>query len=69
VPLAIGVGGTFDVWSGLVKRAPVMIQRTGTEWLYRLVVQPSRIRRVGSIFYFMFRVLERRLCGRGRPAS
>lgn len=69
VPLAIGVGGTFDVWSGLVKRAPVMVQRTGTEWLYRLVVQPSRIRRVGSIFYFMFRVLEQRLCGRRRPAS
>jgi len=69
VPLAIGVGGTFDVWSGLVKRAPVVVQRTGTEWLYRLIVQPSRIRRVGSIFFFMFRVLEQRLHGRRPPAS
>jgi N-acetylglucosaminyldiphosphoundecaprenol N-acetyl-beta-D-mannosaminyltransferase len=60
VPIAIGVGGTFDVWSGLVRRAPRFVQKTGTEWLYRLVVQPSRIRRVGSIFYFMFRVLAHR---------
>ena len=57
VPVAIGVGGTFDVWSGLVRRAPRLVQKTGTEWLYRLIVQPSRVRRVGSIFYFMFRVL------------
>ncbi len=57
IPVAIGVGGTFDVWSGSVRRAPRLVQKTGTEWLYRLVVQPSRVRRVGSIFYFMFRVL------------
>jgi N-acetylglucosaminyldiphosphoundecaprenol N-acetyl-beta-D-mannosaminyltransferase len=60
IPVAIGVGGTFDVWSGEVRRAPRFVQKTGTEWLYRLVVQPSRIRRVGSIFYFMFRVLTHR---------
>lgn len=60
IPVAIGVGGTFDVWSGEVRRAPRFVQRTGTEWLYRLVVQPSRVRRVGSIFYFMFRVLTHR---------
>ena len=60
IPVAIGVGGTFDVWSGEVRRAPRFVQKTGTEWLYRLVVQPSRIRRVGSIFYFMFRVLGHR---------
>ncbi|MHB8071285.1 MAG: WecB/TagA/CpsF family glycosyltransferase [Candidatus Cryosericum sp.] len=60
IPVAIGVGGTFDVWSGEVRRAPRLVQKTGTEWLYRLVVQPSRVRRVGSIFYFMFRVLAHR---------
>jgi N-acetylglucosaminyldiphosphoundecaprenol N-acetyl-beta-D-mannosaminyltransferase len=60
IPIAIGVGGTFDVWSGLVRRAPRFVQKTGTEWLYRLVVQPSRVRRVGSIFYFVFRVLGHR---------
>lgn len=60
IPVAIGVGGTFDVWSGVVRRAPRLVQKTGTEWLYRLVVQPSRITRVGSIFYFMVRVLASR---------
>jgi N-acetylglucosaminyldiphosphoundecaprenol N-acetyl-beta-D-mannosaminyltransferase len=60
IPIAVGVGGTFDVWSGVVRRAPRFIQRTGTEWLYRLIVQPSRITRVGSIFYFMVRVLASR---------
>ncbi|MHB8106504.1 MAG: WecB/TagA/CpsF family glycosyltransferase [Candidatus Cryosericum sp.] len=66
IPVAIGVGGTFDVWSGFVRRAPRLVQKTGTEWLYRLVVQPSRVRRVGSIFYFMFRVLGHR---RAEPRS
>lgn len=64
-PLAIGVGGTFDVWSGMVRRAPRFVQKTGTEWLYRLIVQPSRIARMGSIFYFMFQVLAHRRSGRG----
>ncbi|MGB9667048.1 MAG: WecB/TagA/CpsF family glycosyltransferase [Candidatus Cryosericum sp.] len=59
-PIAIGVGGTFDVWSGMVRRAPRFVQKTGTEWLYRLIVQPSRITRVGGIFYFMVRVLTSR---------
>lgn len=60
IPITIGVGGTFDVWSGLVRRAPRFVQKTGTEWLYRLVVQPSRITRVGSILYFMVHVLTSR---------
>ncbi|MCE5193264.1 MAG: WecB/TagA/CpsF family glycosyltransferase [Candidatus Cryosericum sp.] len=60
IPIAIGVGGTFDVWSGLVRRAPRFVQKTGTEWLYRLIVQPSRITRVGSIVYFMVHVLTSR---------
>lgn len=44
--LAIGVGGSVDVWSGTVKRAPVIFQKTGTEWLYRTVTQPERFKRV-----------------------
>lgn len=60
VSLAMGVGGTFDVWSGTVRRAPRFVQKTGTEWLYRLIVQPSRISRMGSIFYFILQVLARR---------
>lgn len=45
VNLAIGVGGSLDVLSGRVKRAPVFWQRLNLEWLYRLLSQPKRWRR------------------------
>lgn len=43
--LYMGVGGTYDVFTGHVKRAPKVWQRMGLEWLYRLLSQPSRITR------------------------
>ncbi|XTZ38430.1 lipopolysaccharide N-acetylmannosaminouronosyltransferase [Salmonella enterica] len=43
--LYMGVGGTYDVFTGQVKRAPKMWQQLGLEWLYRLLSQPSRIKR------------------------
>lgn len=46
VPVAIGVGGTFDYLAGVVPRAPAAIRAAGLEWLYRLVRQPSRWRRI-----------------------
>ena len=39
----MGVGGSFDVVSGLVKRAPLWMQNTGLEWLYRLLQEPQRM--------------------------
>lgn len=46
VKLAIGVGGTFDFLSSRIKRAPKLIRRAGLEWLWRLFVQPRRIKRI-----------------------
>lgn len=43
VPLAMGVGGSFDVLAGKVRRAPVWMQRTGFEWLYRVLQEPRRM--------------------------
>lgn len=43
--LYMGVGGTYDVYTGRVKRAPQSWQRLGLEWLYRLICQPSRLAR------------------------
>ena len=43
VPFAMGVGGSFDVVAGKVKRAPVWVQRIGCEWVYRLVQEPRRM--------------------------
>lgn len=44
--IGVGVGGTFDFWSGQVPRAPGWMQRAGLEWLFRLVHQPARWRRI-----------------------
>ena len=46
VPVAIGVGGSFDVIAGEVKRAPRWVQRMGLEWLYRTVREPRRLPRL-----------------------
>ena len=42
----IGVGGSFDVWSGYVQRAPEIYQKLGLEWLYRTVKEPKRFKRI-----------------------
>ena len=44
--LMIGIGGSLDVWSGAVKRAPKVFQKLGLEWLYRTVTQPERFKRI-----------------------
>lgn len=46
VPVLIGVGGTFDVLSGNLKRAPIWMQRLSLEWLWRLLQNPSKISKV-----------------------
>jgi len=54
----IGVGGSFDVWAGVIKRAPVLFQRLNIEWLHRLISEPWRIKRMGvSLPTFVVRVL------------
>jgi N-acetylglucosaminyldiphosphoundecaprenol N-acetyl-beta-D-mannosaminyltransferase len=41
--LAVGVGGSFDVLAGQVRRAPLWMQRTGLEWFYRFVQEPRKM--------------------------
>lgn len=43
VPFIMGVGGSFDVVSGMVKRAPKWMQKSGLEWLYRVYQEPKRM--------------------------
>jgi N-acetylglucosaminyldiphosphoundecaprenol N-acetyl-beta-D-mannosaminyltransferase len=43
VPVCIGVGGTFDFLSGRTFRAPMWMQRSGMEWLHRMIQEPSRL--------------------------
>ncbi|MBX5436958.1 MAG: WecB/TagA/CpsF family glycosyltransferase [Alicyclobacillaceae bacterium] len=56
--VAIGVGGSIDVWGGTVKRAPALLRRMNLEWLYRLVRQPSRWRRQLALPQFAWQVLK-----------
>ena len=44
--VAVGVGGTFDFWAEKVHRAPEWMQRVGLEWLFRLIQEPRRIKRI-----------------------
>jgi len=54
----IGVGGSFDVWSGVIQRAPEIYQKLGLEWLYRTVKEPWRLKRIfPTLPRFMLRVL------------
>mgnify|MGYP003347794308 CR=1 FL=1 len=43
VGLAVGVGGSFDVVAGVTSRAPIWMQKTGLEWVFRLVQEPGRM--------------------------
>jgi N-acetylglucosaminyldiphosphoundecaprenol N-acetyl-beta-D-mannosaminyltransferase len=43
VPVAVGVGATIDFLAGQVRRAPIWMQRTGTEWIFRLAQEPRRL--------------------------
>lgn len=55
-----GVGGSFDVFSGTVKRAPALFRKLGIEWLYRLLASPSRLKRQLNLPKFLFKVLQSR---------
>ena len=61
--LTIGVGGAFDFISGNVKRAPIWIRKIGLEWLFRLIVQPWRIKRQLSLIKFIVLVLKKKFAG------
>lgn len=43
VPICHGVGGSFDVLAGVTKRAPLLMQEFGLEWVYRLIQEPRRM--------------------------
>lgn len=58
--LWMGVGGSFDVWSGSKKRAPAWMGRLQIEWLYRLIQEPARWRRMLSLPAFAWAVLNER---------
>jgi N-acetylglucosaminyldiphosphoundecaprenol N-acetyl-beta-D-mannosaminyltransferase len=61
VKVAVGVGGAFDYISGKIPRAPKFVRSIGLEWLFRLVVQPWRIKRQLSLLKFIYLVIKERI--------
>jgi len=61
VPVALGVGGAFDFISGTVSRAPQFLRVFGLEWLWRLILQPWRIKRIiDALIIFPWLVLTKK---------
>ena len=64
--LFIGVGGSFDVWSGMVERAPEIYQKLCIEWLYRTLKEPKRFKRIfPTLPLFVLRVLREKFIPKG----
>ncbi|MEM9134106.1 MAG: WecB/TagA/CpsF family glycosyltransferase [Actinomycetota bacterium] len=56
VDVAIGVGGTFEVITGHLRRAPVLVQRLGLEWAFRMIQEPRRLAgRYGATLVWLLR--------------
>lgn len=66
VNICQGVGGTFDVICGKVRRAPVVMRRLHLEWLYRLFLQPTRFLRQTNLPRFAYLVMREKLRGSGK---
>lgn len=56
VDVAAGQGGTFDYEAGKIKRAPVIFQKLGIEWFWRLVLQPSRFFRMIVLPIYLIKI-------------
>ena len=69
VQLAIPVGGSFDVIAGTARRAPVLLQRMGLEWSFRLAQEPRRLwkRYLVTNTQFMFHLLKSAVGSKLRP--
>ena len=62
--ITLCIGGSIDVMAGTVKRAPRFMQQVGLEWLYRLVTQPSRAKRMLVLPLFLLEIFRK-----GRPSK
>jgi N-acetylglucosaminyldiphosphoundecaprenol N-acetyl-beta-D-mannosaminyltransferase len=75
VPVCIGVGGSFDFLSGRLSRAPVWMQKSGMEWMYRTIQEPSRLGKrylgniVGLLRYLPLQIASMALQGRRRRSA
>jgi exopolysaccharide biosynthesis WecB/TagA/CpsF family protein len=69
VPVVMGVGGSFDVLAGFIRRAPRVLQRAGLEWAWRLLMEPRKLwkRYLTTNSEFIWLVLRELMRGRSNP--
>ena len=66
----MGVGGSFDIASGGLRRAPKLFRMTGTEFLFRLMIEPRKRWRIQKVlFAYFLRVIHKRLFGLTAPVE
>ena len=58
--LLVGLGGSLDIFSGNVRRAPPVFCKLGLEWLYRPMKEPKRIGRMMKLPLFLVHVIQER---------
>lgn len=58
VPVSIGVGGSYDVWGDKLKRAPLVLRKTGFEWFFRAIQEPKRFLKLIKLPYFFLLLLN-----------
>lgn len=63
--VCVGCGGSVDIFAGTVKKAPEFLRRNGLEWLYRLAMEPYRIKRQLDLPRFMMKTIRYKLFGAG----
>jgi N-acetylglucosaminyldiphosphoundecaprenol N-acetyl-beta-D-mannosaminyltransferase len=66
-PVLLAVGAAFDFHSGNLRRAPLWMQRTGTEWIFRLLAEPRRLARRYTVTSSRFALLLAKQILRRRP--
>jgi N-acetylglucosaminyldiphosphoundecaprenol N-acetyl-beta-D-mannosaminyltransferase len=69
VKVCQGVGGTFDVLAGRVKRAPAIFRKLHLEWFYRLAAEPKRLLRQTALPRFVFQVIRAAIIDRAYGTS
>ena len=60
VKAAAGLGGSLDIWSGQLNRAPKFYIDHGLEWLYRMIQEPKRLKRLPALPVFLIKAAIRR---------
>ena len=61
--LCAGLGGSLDIFAGRIKRAPIIFRKLGFEWLYRVIREPRRIKRIFKLPIFILILVINKMRG------